>query len=241
MTSLNDRVIMVTGAASGIGLATAKAMVANGASVVFCDRAGDRLEAAVHGLGDRAFPLVADITDRSVVGTLLETVLTRFGQLDALHANAGMYVGGDVLTNDPDDWDRMLNLNVNSVFRLIHAVLPHMIERRTGDIIVTSSIAGHLAIPHEPVYSASKHAVMAFVHALRQQVAKFGLRVGEVSPGIAITPLLNDWPPENLKKLVESKGGLPPEDIAEAVLFMLTRPRHVTIRDIVILPQSQEI
>jgi ribitol 2-dehydrogenase len=133
------------------------------------------------------------------------------------------------------------DLNVNNVFRLIRTVLPHMVERRIGDIVVTSSIAGHLAIPQEPVYSASKHAIQAFVHGLRQQVAKHGLRVGEVSPGIAITPLLNDWPPENLKKLVEGKGGLPPEEIAEAVVFMLTRPRHVTIRDIVILPQSQEI
>lgn len=241
MTDLNDRVIMVTGAASGIGMATAKAMVAYGATVIFCDRAGDRLEQAIDGLGSRAFPLVADLTDRNAISSVMGMVIRRFGKLDALHANAGMYVGGDVLTNDPDDWDRMLNLNVNSVFRLIHAVLPHMVERRTGDIIVTSSVAGHLAIPHEPVYSASKHAVQAFVHALRQQVAKYGLRVGEVSPGIALTPLLNDWPPENLKKLVEGKGGLPPEEIAAAVVFMLTRPRHVTIRDIVILPQSQEI
>ena len=241
MGELSGKVMIVTGAASGIGTASAKALLEAGARVVFCDCAEDRLHAVTDGLGADALALVTDLTNPADVAAVTGRVVERFGQLDAVHANAGLYVGGNVLNGDPDAWDRMLNLNVNSVFRLCHAVLPHMVERRAGDIVVTSSIAGHIAIAHEPVYSASKHAVQCFVHGLRRQVAPYGLRVGEVSPGIAITPLLDSWTPENRKNLLEGKGGLPPEDIAAAVVFMLTRPRHVTIRDIVILPQNQDI
>ena len=111
------------------------------------------------------------------------------GQLDIFHANAGSYVGGEVIDGDPDAWDRMLNLNINAVFRSVHAVLPHMVERKTGDIIVTSSIAGLVPVVWEPIYTASKHAVQAFVHTVRRQVAKHGIRVGAVAPGPVVTAL----------------------------------------------------
>lgn len=238
---LSGKVAMVTGAASGIGAASARAMLAAGATVVLCDLAEERLGKAVAELGGRAVPLVADLTDARQLEEAVRSTEARLGRIDVVHANAGMYVGGDVATGDPDAWDRLIDLNVNSVFRLVRAVLPGMIARRTGDVVVTSSVAGHVAIPHEPVYSASKHAVQAFVHGVRRQVAPHGVRVGEVSPGIAITPLLDSWEEENRKNLIAAKGGLPPEDIADAVVFMLTRPRHVTIRDLVILPQSQDI
>ncbi len=238
---LAGQVALVTGAASGIGAASAMRLHAAGAHVVFCDRDAARLAAVTEPLGDRAMPLQVDLVDPAQVAALPERVIAACGQLDIVHANAGLYVGGDVLGGDADAWDRMLSLNVNSVFRLVREVLPHMVGRRTGDIVVTSSVAGHIAIPWEPVYSASKHAVQAFVHGLRRQVAPHGLRVGEISPGIAITPLLDSWTPENRQALLDGKGGLPPEEIAEAILFMLTRPRHVTIRDLVILPQNQDI
>ena len=114
---------------------------------------------------------------------MMPEILDKTGQLDIFHANAGSYVGGDVIDGDPDAWDRMLNLNINAVFRSVHAVLPHMVERKTGDIIVTSSIAGLVPVVWEPIYTASKHAVQAFVHTVRRQVAKHGLRVGAVAPG----------------------------------------------------------
>lgn len=241
MGELDGKVALVTGAASGIGAASARRLLAAGARVAFCDRDPERLRSITEPLGERAIPMLADLVDAADVAALPERVVSACGQLDILHANAGLYVGGAVLNGDPDAWDRMLALNCNSVFRLVREVLPHMVGRGTGDIVVTSSVAGHVAIPWEPVYSASKHAVQAFVHGLRRQVAPHGLRVGEVSPGIAITPLLDSWTPENRQALLEGKGGLPPEDIAEAILFMLTRPRHVTIRDLVILPQNQDI
>ena len=241
MNELSGKVALVTGAASGIGAASAERLLQAGARVVLCDRDGVRLEAMASRLGEHAIPLRADLVNANDVAAIPTRIIELCGQLDIVHLNAGLYVGGDVLNGDADAWDRMLALNVNSVFRLAREVLPHMVSRGTGDLVMTSSIAGHVAVAHEPVYSASKHAVQAFVHALRRQVAPHGIRVGEVSPGIAITPLLDSWTPENRKNLLEGKGGLPPEEIAEAVLFMLTRPRHVTVRDIVILPQNQDI
>jgi ribitol 2-dehydrogenase len=188
-----------------------------------------------------AIPLVVNLTDPTSVSGMMPQILQKVGQLDVFHANAGSYVGGEVIDGDPDAWDRMLSLNVNAVFRSIHAVLPHMIERKTGDVIVTSSIAGHVPVVWEPIYTASKHAVQAFVHTLRRQVAKHGIRVGEVSPGPVVTALLNDWPKENLEKALAAGSLIEPREVAEAVLFMLTRPRNVTVRDLVILPQNQDI
>ena len=241
MNELAGRIALVTGAASGIGAASAERLLQAGAQVILADHDETGLAAMVDRLGRSAKALKVDLLDPAAVASIPERAIGLYGQLDIVHLNAGLYVGGDVLGGDADAWDRMLALNVNSVFRLARDILPHMVSRRTGDIVVTSSIAGHIAIAHEPVYSASKHAVLAFVHGLRRQVAPHGIRVGEVSPGIAITPLLDSWTPENRKNLLEGKGGLPPEEIAEAVLFMVTRPRHVTVRDIVILPQNQDI
>ena len=135
----------------------------------------------------------------------------------------------------------MLNLNVNAVFRSIHAVLPHMVERKTGDIIVTSSIAGLVPVVWEPIYTASKHAVQAFVHTVRRQVAPHGMRVGAVAPGPVVTALLNDWPKEKMEEALAARQPDAAKEVAEAVLFMLTRPRNVTIRDLVILPQSNDL
>ncbi|MBZ9865368.1 SDR family oxidoreductase [Mesorhizobium sp. CA15] len=239
--NLSGKVAAVTGAASGIGLECARAMLAAGARVVLVDRAEDRLKEVVAELGDGAIPLVVDLTSPASVATMMPGILDKAGQLDIFHANAGSYVGGEILNGDPDAWDRMLNLNINSVFRSVHAVLPHMVERKTGDIIVTSSIAGLVPVVWEPVYTASKHAIQAFVHTLRRQVAKHGLRVGAVAPGPVVTALISDWPKQKLEDELAAGGLMQPTEVADAVLFMLTRPRNVTIRDLVILPQSNDL
>lgn len=238
---LSDQVAAITGAASGIGLECAKALLGAGARVVLVDRAGDKLDRICAELGPRAMPLVVDLLDKASVAGMVPGILDRAGQLDIFHANAGAYVGGDVHGGDPDAWDRMLNLNINAVFRCIHAVLPHMVERQTGDIIVTSSVAGFVPVVVEPIYTASKHAVQAFVHTLRRQVMKHGIRVGEVAPGPVVTALLDDWPKEKLDDALAKGSLMQPVEVAEAVLFMLTRPRNVTIRDLVILPQTLDL
>ncbi|WP_377292046.1 SDR family oxidoreductase [Rhizobium sp. SG2393] len=240
--SLSGKVVAITGAASGIGLACAKACVAEGATVFFVDRAEEALKRICAEVGrDRAIPLVVDLLDPESVRTMVPAILARAGRLDVFHANAGTYIGGDLVDGDPDAFDKLLNLNVNAVFRTVHAVLPHMIERQTGDIVVTTSVAGHEHIPWEPVYSASKHAVQTLVYTLRRQVAKHGIRVGSIAPGPVITALLDDWLEERLEKAKAAKSLIEPEEIADVLLFMLSRPRHITIRDVVILPASQDI
>ena len=238
---LAGKVAAITGAASGIGLECARTLIGAGARVVLIDRAEEALSSACAGLGDQAIPLRIDLTDPASVAAMMPQVLAKAGQLDVFHANAGAYVGGEVLGGDPDAWDRMLNLNINALFRSIHAVLPHMVERKNGDIIVTSSIAGLVPVVWEPIYTASKHAVQAFVHTLRRQVAKHGLRVGAVAPGPVVTALIKDWPKAKIEEEMAAGGLMQPVEVAEAVLFMLTRPRNVTIRDLVILPQSNDL
>jgi len=238
---LTGKTAAITGAASGIGLACAKRLLAAGVRVVLVDRDGEALAKACGPLGANAIPLVIDLTHPGSVASMLPTILDKAGPLDIFHANAGSYVGGPVSEGDPDAWDRMLNLNVNAVFRSIHAVLPHMIARKTGDILVTSSVAGVVPVIWEPVYTASKHAVQAFVHTLRRQVIPHGLRVGAVLPGPVVTALIADWPQEKLDAERARGGLIEAEEVADAVHFMLTRPRNVTIRDLVILPQSTDL
>ncbi|MGV3553309.1 SDR family oxidoreductase [Rhizobium sp.] len=238
---LSGKVAAVTGAASGIGLECARSMLKAGATVALVDRAGDSLRAICAELGPKAIPVVVDLIDPASVAGMMPEILDKAGRLDIFHANAGTYVGGEIATGDPDAWDRMLNLNVNAAFRSVHAVLPHMIERKTGDIIMTSSIAGLVPVVWEPIYTASKFAVQAFVHTVRRQVASHGIRVGAVAPGPVVTALISDWPKDKLEQELAAGGLMEPTEVAEAVLFMLTRPRNVTIRDLVILPQSNDL
>ena len=238
---LHGKVAAVTGAASGIGLECARAMLGAGARVVLIDRAGDELDRLCAEFGPQAIPLMVDLLDPASVGSMMPAILERAGRLDVFHANAGSYVGGDVIEGDPDAWDRMLNLNVNACFRSIHAVLPHMVEREGGDVVVTSSVAGVIPVVWEPIYTASKHAVQAFVHTVRRQVAKHGIRVGAVLPGPVVTALLDDWPRAKMEEALASGSLMQPKEVADAVMFMLTRPQGVTIRDLVILPSNVDL
>ncbi|TIS04004.1 MAG: SDR family oxidoreductase, partial [Mesorhizobium sp.] len=219
--SLSGKVAAITGAASGIGLECARTMLAAGAKVVLVDRAEDRLQKLVAELGDNAYAVVTDLLDPASVNRMMPEILERAGQLDIFHANAGAYVGGEVASGDPDQWDRMLNLNVNAVFRTVHAVLPHMIERKKGDIIVTSSVAGFVPVVWEPIYTASKFAVQAFVHTVRRQVLKHGIRVGAVAPGPVVTALLSDWPKAKMEEALAAGSLMEAKEVADAVLFML--------------------
>jgi ribitol 2-dehydrogenase len=238
---LSGKVAAVTGAASGIGFECARTFLAAGARVAMIDRDGEKLRRLCAELGSGVVPVVVNLTDPGSVDGMMPQILEKFGQLDIFHANAGSYVGGEVVDGDPDAWDRMLNLNINATFRSIRAVLPHMVERRTGDIIVTSSVAGVVPVVWEPIYTASKHAVQAFVHTVRRQVSKHGIRVGGVLPGPVVTALLDDWPKAKLEDAIATGSVMEPKEVAAAVLFMVTRRRNIVIRDLVILPQSLDL
>ena len=238
---LDGKVAAITGGASGIGLACAKAMMSAGARVVLVDRDATALKAICDTHGDCAIPLVLDLLDTADCATLLPKVLDLTGQLDILHCNAGSYVGGDLIENDTSTIDRMMNLNVNVVMKNVHDVLPHMIEQGSGDIIVTSSLAAHFPTPWEPVYASSKWAINCFVQTVRRQVFKHGIRVGSISPGPVITGLLSDWPEEKLQEARDAGSLLEPSEVAEVVTFMLTRPRGMTIRDVVMMPTNFDL
>jgi len=238
---MKGKIAAITGAASGIGLECARTLVAEGATVVLVDRAQDRLDKACASIGTRALPLAVDLLNPAEVSGMLPQILKLAGGLDIFHANAGAYIGGQVAEGDPDAWDRMLNLNINAAFRSVHAVLPHMIAQGSGDILFTSSIAGVVPVVWEPIYTASKFAVQAFVHSTRRQVAKHGVRVGAVLPGPVVTALLDDWPKAKMEEALANGSLMQPKEVADAVLFMLSRPRNVTIRDLVILPNSVDL
>ena len=238
---LEDKVAVVTGAASGIGLASAEVMLAAGARVVLVDRDAAALAAICGKHGDAAIPLVIDLLDPKACAALAPRVLERAGQIDILHANAGSYVGGELVDADTAAIDRMLNLNVNVVMKNVHDVLPHMIGRRMGDIIVTSSLAAHFPTPWEPVYASSKWAINCFVQTVRRQVFKHGIRVGSISPGPVISALLADWPQQKLKEAKESGSLLEASEVADVVMFMLTRQRGMTIRDVVMMPTNFDL
>lgn len=238
---MKGKIVAITGAASGIGMECARVLAAAGAKVVLIDRAEERLRAVCAEIGPRALPLVIDLLDGAQVSGMLPRILELAGGLDVFHANAGAYIGGPVAEGDPNAWDRMLNLNINAAFRSVHAVLPHMIAQKSGDILFTSSVAGVIPVVWEPVYTASKFAVQAFVHSTRRQLAPHGVRVGAVLPGPVVTALLDDWPKAKLEEALAAGSLMQPKEVAEAVLFMLTRPRGVTIRDLVILPTSVDL
>lgn len=240
-TPFLGKVAAVTGAASGIGLACTHGLIKAGARVVLIDRDQKALVAACAPHGDAAIPLVLDLLDVEQCASLVPQVLERAGRLDIFHANAGLYVGGDLVDAEHDAIDRMLNLNINVVMKNVRDVLRHMIERKTGDIIISSSLAAHFPTPWEPVYASSKWAIDCFVQTVRRQVFKHGIRVGAISPGPVITSLLADWPAEKLEEAKASGSLIEANEIAEVVLFMLTRPRGMTIRDVVMMPTNFDL
>lgn len=237
--SLDGKIVAVTGASTGIGLQIAKLLASEGATLYLLGRPSARLDQAVESLGEKGHKCALDFADNFQIEQAIDSIVHAHQRLDILIANAGSFIDGDVLDNDPDAWDKMLDINVNATMKVIRAAIRHMKDQKSGDIVVTSSIAGAVDIIESPVYAASKHAIQSFVHTTRAQYAKYGIRMGAVLPGPVETPLLDDWDKERLEK-VRASGTLTPEDIAESMHFMLTRPRHVVIRDLVILPSKTD-
>lgn len=238
---LAGKVAAVTGAASGIGYECAKIMHEAGATVVLVDRDEPSVNAKASEIGERAHACVVDLMDSVAVDDLATKIEDVAGPIDILHANAGAYVGGLVVEGDPNSWERMLDLNVKSAIRCARAVLPQMVERKTGDILFTSSVAGVVPVVFEPVYTASKFAIQGFVHAARRQVMNDGVRIGAVLPGPVVTALIDDWPQDKMDEALAAGSLMEAREVAESVLFMVTRSRKVTVRDLVLLPTTFDI
>jgi ribitol 2-dehydrogenase len=238
---LAGKVIIITGASSGIGAAAARRLAGLGCRVALAARSDEKLRALEREIGASALALPTDVTSGTDVQRLVARTREHFGAIDALFANAGIYIPGQFAEGDPEALARLVDVNVTGVLRCVHAVLPHMRSRHAGDIVVTSSISGHVDIQWEPVYSASKHAVQTFVHTLRRQVQGDGIRVGALAPAMVANELWGITTPEEVDRLIAARAALRCEDVVEALIFMLSRPPHVTIRDLVIMGQSQDL
>ena len=240
--SLAGKVVIITGASSGIGEATARRLADEGCKLTLAARSREKLEAIAAELDAESLVARADMTEPSDIASMVQGTMERFGRVDVMLANAGVYVPGQFADGDIEAYSKMLRLNVDGVFRCAHAVIPIMAGQGGGDIVVTSSISGHSDIVGEPVYSASKHAVQTFVHTLRRQVAGDGIRVMSLAPGPVANPMQWLYDADEQKRAVEEAGShLASEDCADAIVFMLSRPPHVTIRDLVILPQKNRV
>jgi NADP-dependent 3-hydroxy acid dehydrogenase YdfG len=249
---LQDTVALVTGASSGIGEACALALAQQGAAVAIAARRKDRLDALaarIRGGGGRALVLEADVTDETQARAIVEQTAAELGRLDTLVNNAGLMLLGPIPDADVNEWRRMLDINVNGLLYCAHAALPHLVRaaeggpRRVADMINISSVAGRVARAGAGVYNATKFAVNAFSEALRQEVTKKHVRVALVEPGFVDTELRTHNRPEiqeQIARLLPDVEPLQAGDIADAIVYVVTRPRHMGINEMLIRPTQQE-
>jgi NADP-dependent 3-hydroxy acid dehydrogenase YdfG len=244
---LAGKVALVTGASSGIGEATAVALADAGAAVAIGARRRDRLDALAAGLRDRGarvLQLDLDVTDEEACTAAVARTREELGRLDVLVNNAGVMLLGTIVGADTEDWRRMLQTNVLGLMYMTAAAVEGMVEQGSGDIVNVSSVAGRVARKGAGVYNASKWAVNAFSESLRQEVTGRGVRVGLVEPGAVATELTDHiTQPEARRASKEMVGGMTPlqaEDIARAVLFLVTQPAHVAVNEVLVRPTDQE-
>jgi NADP-dependent 3-hydroxy acid dehydrogenase YdfG len=252
MTSdLTGTVALVTGASSGIGEATARRLASLGASVAVVARRKDRLDrlaADISQASGTAVAIEADITDRPQAVAAVAATVDRFGRLDILINNAGLMLLGPVVDADLTDWDRMLAINVGGLLSTTHAALPHLLAaaesgpRRVADIVNISSTAGRVARNGYGVYNLTKFGVNGFTESLRQEITKRHVRVGVLEPGGVATELSSHNTGAALEALQAYRAAtevLAAEDIADGVAYMVTRPRHASVGELLILPTEQ--
>ena len=244
---LDGKVALVTGASSGIGEATAIALAEAGASVAVGARRKDRLDALTAKLRDggaRVLQLDLDVTDEAQCTAAVARTRAELGGLDVLVNNAGVMLLGTIVGADPEDWRRMMSTNVLGLMYMTHAAIEGMVEQGSGDVVNVSSVAGRVARKGAGVYNASKWAVNAFSESLRQEVTARGVRIGLVEPGAVATELTDHiTQPEAKaasKKMATMMTPLQSEDIARAVVYMVSQPRHVAVNEMLVRPTDQE-
>jgi NADP-dependent 3-hydroxy acid dehydrogenase YdfG len=247
---LDNTVALVTGASSGIGAATATALAAQGAAVALAARRKDRLDSLAAGIreqGGTALVLECDVTDEQQATDAVERTVAELGRLDTLINNAGVMLLGPVVGAPLSEWQRMVELNVLGLLYCAHAALPHLISaaedgpRRVADIVNISSVAGRAARTGNGVYALTKFGVGAFSESLRQEITQRYVRVSLVEPGATATELASHNRPVVLEAIRSQFGQrMEAEDIADAITYIVTRPRHVAINEMLIRPTEQE-
>jgi NADP-dependent 3-hydroxy acid dehydrogenase YdfG len=248
---LDGTVALVTGASSGIGAATAMALAGEGAAVAVAARRKDRLEEVAEGIrgqGGTVLVLESDITDERQATDAVERTVAELGRLDTLVNNAGVMLLGPAVGAPLSEWQRMVDLNVMGLLYCAHAALPHLLRaaedgpRRVADMVNISSTAGRIARNGSAVYTLTKHGIGAFSEALRLEVTQRHVRVSLVEPGATATELAGHNRPEVLQAMRNQVTGMQPmsaEDIADMIAYIVTRPRHVAVNEVLIRPTEQ--
>ncbi len=247
---LEGTVALVTGASSGIGAATAASLAAQGASVALAARRKDRLDALAADIRDQggtALVLESDVTDQQQATDVVERTVAELGRLDTLINNAGVMLLGPAVGAPLSEWQRMVELNVLGLLYCAHAAMPHLLRaaengpRQVADMVNISSVAGRAARNGNAVYGLTKHGVGAFSESLRQEMARRYVRVSLVEPGATATELASHNRPEILESIRGQFGQrMEASDIADAITYIVTRPRHVAVNEILIRPTEQE-
>jgi NADP-dependent 3-hydroxy acid dehydrogenase YdfG len=241
VTTLSGKTAIVTGASSGIGEATARLLSREGCNVVLAARREDRLRSLAAELGEGALAAPTDVTDPAACAALVARALERFGSLEILVNNAGVGLHGSIPEGDPEDWKRMFEVNVLGVLYATRAVVRHMLQQGSGDVVFVSSLAGR-RVPHPSgtVYAATKHAITAVAEGLRQDVHDKGVRVINVEPGLVRTEFPESSHPD-AGEYYAQRGYAPLEagDIAAAVVYAVSQPARVSVNEIAVRPTEQ--
>ncbi len=247
--SLNDTVALVTGASSGIGEATALALSSHGAKVALVARRTDRLEALAERIGDGALVIEADVGDQEAAAAAVQRTVDELGRLDTLINNAGVMLLGPIENAPLEEWETMVSVNVRGLLYTAHAALPHLLKaagdspRQVADLVNISSVAGRVARLGSGVYNLTKHGVGAFSESLRQEVTQRHVRVSLVEPGATATELASHnraEVQEQMAKRFSSMELMQAQDIADAIAYIVTRPRRVAINEVLIRPTEQQ-
>ena len=244
MNNVENKVIIITGASSGIGEETARVLAANGAKVVLSARREDRLKKLADEIGDNAVYLKSDVSNPNDMNALVSLAKEKFGKVDVLFANAGIMPAGNMSELKVDNWNAMVDINIKGVLYSMAAVLPEFNAQKSGHIIVTSSVAGTKSVPGNAVYSGTKHFVRAMLDSFRTESVMEGtnIRTTLIYPGAIQTELLNAVAPSEMKTMVEEfykNVGITPDAIANAVLYAVSQPDNVDVSDLVIRPTRE--
>jgi NADP-dependent 3-hydroxy acid dehydrogenase YdfG len=249
VTPLENTVALVTGASSGIGEATATELASLGAKVALVARRGDRLQSLAERIGEGALVIEADVSDQGAAAAAIESTVSEFGRLDTLVNNAGVMLLGPVQDAPLEEWERMIGVNLRGLLYCTHAALPHLLKaaedspRQVADIVNVSSVAGRVARLGSGVYNLTKHGVGAFSESLRQEVTQRHVRVSLVEPGAVSTELASHNRPEIQEGMRQRFGSIErmeAQDIADAIAYIVTRPRRVAINEVLIRPTEQQ-
>ena len=245
--NIEGKVVVITGASSGLGEATARLLSAQGASVVLGARRVDRLKSLADeltGAGGKALAITMDVTHRDEVKRLVDAAVQANGRVDVMINNAGLMPQSLLERLKIDEWDRMIDVNIKGVLYGIAAVLPYMKAQEAGHIINVSSVAGHKVGPGSAVYAATKHAVRALSEGLRQEVKPYNIRTTVISPGAVATELPDSvTDPDAAERIRKFYAGsaIPANSFARAVAFAISQPEDVDVNEILFRPTRQEL